>query len=159
METLSWANCTKAKIRIWYNSCTLSTSLLHSPRLGHVSIPLRSFAQNQTNSICCDRWLNWMDFFYSEYHAGSCRLSFQQEYRSITLGQSNPGRLVSVILLAFSNPKVIPGSRLKTFVLDKTFYSETPPLQSGTRRNSCKELWFRRKGIIGKNVMHRLSRE
>ena len=81
-----------------------------SPRLGHVSIPLRSFAQNQTNSVFCDRWLNWMGFFYSEYHAGSC--GFNPPSGSISHGHSNQGRIVSVVLLAFSNPKVIAGSRL-----------------------------------------------
>ena len=43
IQTLSGANCTEAKIRIWYNSCTLSISLLFFPRLEHVSIPLHFF--------------------------------------------------------------------------------------------------------------------
>ena len=81
-----------------------------------------------------------MDFFYSEYHAVSC--GFNSPSGSITHGQSNQGRIASVILLAFSNAKVIAGSRFKMFVLHKTSYSETRPLPSGTRvrRNSCKEL-------------------
>ena len=43
----------------------------------------------------------------------------------MTHGKSNQGRLVSVILLAFSIPKVLAGSRFKTIMLDKTSYSET----------------------------------
>ena len=85
-----------------------------------------------------------MDFLYSDYHAGSC--GFNPSWGSITHGQSNRGRIVSVILLAFSNPKVIASWLFKTFMLDKTHYSETRPLPNGKRRNSCKEFWFQRKG-------------
>ena len=147
IQTLRRANCKEAKIRIWDNSYTLSTFLLLSPRPRQLSIPLRSLAQNQTNSVFCDGSLNWMGLFYSEYHAGSC--GFNPHSGSITHGHSNRGRIVSVVWLAFSNPKFIAGSRFKTFMLVKTSHSETPPLPplpSGRRRNSCKELWFRRTG-------------
>ena len=39
IQTLSRVNCKKAKIRIWYNSGTLSTSLLLSLRIEHVPFP------------------------------------------------------------------------------------------------------------------------
>ena len=45
-----------------------------------------------------------MDFLYTDYHARSC--GFNPSSGSINHGQSNQGRIVSVILLAFSNPKV-----------------------------------------------------
>ena len=72
IQTLSGANCTEAKIRIWYNSCTLSISLLFFPRLEHVSIPLHFFlfvclfffGQNQTNSVFCNWWpIEWTSSF------------------------------------------------------------------------------------------------
>ena len=39
IQTLIGANCTEAKIRIWYNSCTLSISLLFFPRLEQYRYP------------------------------------------------------------------------------------------------------------------------
>ena len=125
IQTLSRANCTEAKIRIWYNSCTLSISLLFFPRLEHVSIPLHfflclfvcfSFPAESKKFCILQSVTHWMDFLYSDYNAGSCRLNPLGE--SITHGQSNQEKIVRVILLSFSNPKVIAGWRFKTFILD-----------------------------------------
>jgi len=133
-------------------------------RLEHVSIPLRLFvclvfvfvlfcfvlfffAQNQTSFVFCDRWLNWMDFLYSDYHAGSFR--FNPLGESITHDQSNQERIVVWPLCPFFNPKVIAGWRFKTFMSGKTSYSETLPLPSRTRRTAAKNYDSKEKGIIG----------
>ena len=102
------------------------------------------FFRAESNKFCILQSVtHWMDFLYSDYNAGSCRLNPLGE--SITHGQSNQEKIVSVILLSFSNPKVIAGWRFKRFMLDKTSYSETLPLPSRTRRNNCEELRFQRK--------------
>ena len=126
-------------VQLWH---PVDISFVLSPRLEHVSITLRSFVENEASFVFGDRWLNWMHYLHSEYHGESC--GFNPPGGSITRGQSNHGRIVSVILFAFSHLKVIAGWRFKTFMLDKTSYSETETLRSRTCRNSCKELWLRR---------------
>ena len=95
----------------------------------------------------CDRWLNWMDFLCSDYHAG--RFRFNPLGEIITHGQSNQEKLVVWSCWQFLIQKFIAGWRFKTFMSDKTSYSETLPLPSRTRRTAAKNYDSQEKGIIG----------
>ena len=88
-----------------------------------------------------------MGFFYSEYHAGSC--GFNPPSGSISHGHSNQGRIVSVVLLAFSNPKVIAGAHLcwMRHPTPKRDHCQVEHVE--TAANS---FYSEEKGIIGKKM-------
>ena len=99
MQTLSEANCTKAKIGNMVQLLHLVYLPSLFPRLEHVSIPLRLFVWflflflfcAESNKFCILRSVTQLIGLYSDYYAGSFWFSPLGE--SITNRQSNQERI------------------------------------------------------------------